>query len=305
MRTLTVTLGALIAGLPAILSGQTPKTFDSAESAAQALMEAAEKDDVAGLSALFGPAGKAVLTSGDPQQDKRERAEFARLARNKHQLEPDQMNTAVMILSIGSEDWPFPVPIVRNANNRNESKWIFDASQGAVEMRARRIGANELDAIEICAGYVAAQMEYAAQDRDNHKMLAYAQRIASTKGRHDGLYWDGNPESLVPKGFAEAAQDTGQASADPPKPYHGYYFRVLRAQGPNSEGGQHNYIVKDLMIGGFGLVAFPARYGVSGIRTFVVNQAGVIYEKDLGTPVSGASTTVTRYDPDKSWTRVE
>jgi hypothetical protein len=300
MKTLTVTLGALIVWLPAISFGQTPKTFDSAEAAAQALMEASEKDDLAGLSALFGPAGKAVLTSGDPEQDKKERTEFARLARNKHQLEPDPMNAAVMILSVGSEDWPFPVPIVRSKDT-----WSFDASQGAVEMRARRIGTNELDAIEICAGYVEAQIEYAAQDRDNHKMLAYAQRIVSAKGLHDGLYWEGNPESLVPEGFAQAAAEAGRATAAKLKPYHGYYFRVLKAQGPNAEGGQHNYIVKDSMIGGFGLVAFPAHYGVSGIRTFIVNQDGVIYEKDLGSPTTSASTTVTRYDPDRTWTRVE
>jgi hypothetical protein len=300
MKMLTVTLGALLVWLPAISFGQTPKTFDSAEAAAQALMDAAEKDDVAGLAALFGPAGKDVLTSGDAEQDKKERAEFARLARDKHQLEPGEMNAAVMILSIGSADWPFPVPIVRN-----KDKWSFDASQGAVEMRARRIGANELDAIEICAGYVEAQTEYAAQDRDNHKMLAYAQHIVSAKGRHDGLYWEGSSESLVPKGFAEAAVETGRASAAKLKPYQGYYFRVLKAQGPNAEGGQHNYIVKDTMIGGFGLVAFPASYGISGIHTFIVNHDGVIYEKDLGSPVTGTATTVTRYDPDKSWTRVE
>jgi hypothetical protein len=298
IKTLTVTLGALIVWLPAISLGQAPKTFDSAETAAQALMEAAEKDDVAGLAALFGPAGKDVLTSGDAEQDKKERAEFARLARGKHQLEPDQMNAAVTILSIGSEDWPFPVPIVRN-----KGKWNFDASQGAVEMRARRVGANELDAIEICAGYVEAQMEYAARDRENHKTLTYAQHIASTKGRHDGLYWEGNSQSLVPKGFADAAVETGPAGAR--KPYHGYYFRVLKAQGPNAAEGQHNYIVKDLMIGGFALVAFPAHYGISGIHTFIVNQDGFIYEKDLGNQTAGAATAVTRYDPDKSWKRVE
>ncbi len=299
MKTLTVTLGALIVWLPAISFGQTPKTFDSAEAAAQALMETAEKDDVAGLAALFGP-NEAVFSSGDPDQDKKERAEFVILAHNKHQLEPDPMNAAVMILSIGSEDWPFPVPIVRN-----KDKWSFDSSQGAVEMRARRIGAHELDAIEICAGYVEAQMEYASQDRENQKMLTYAQRIVSTEGRHDGLYWEGDSEALVPKGFAEAAVEPGRAAAAKLKPYHGYYFRVLKAQGPNAEEGQHNYVVKDSMIGGFGLVAFPAHYGLSGIHTFIVNQDGVIYEKDLGNPATSASTTVTRYDPDKSWTRVE
>lgn len=300
MKMLTVTLGALIVWLPAISFGQTPKTFDSAEAAAQALIQAAEKDDVAGLSALFGPAGKDVLTSGDAEQDKKERAEFARLAHDKHQLQPDEMNAAVMILSIGSEDWPFPVPIIRS-----KDKWSFDGSQGAVEMRARRIGANELDVIEICAGYVEAQTEYAAQDRDNHKMLTYAQRIVSAEGLHDGLYWEGNSESLVPKGFAEAAVETAHASSAKLKPYHGYYFRVLKAQGPNAEGGQHNYMVKDSMIGGFGLVGFPAHYGTSGVHTFIVNHDGVIYEKDLGNPATSTATTVTRYDPDKSWTRVE
>ena len=300
MKMITVTLGALIVWLPAISFGQTPKTFDSAEAAAQALMTAAEKDDIAGLAALFGPAGKGVLTSGDAEQDKKERAEFAHLAHDKHQLQPDEMNAAVMILSVGSEDWPFPVPLIRR-----KDKWSFDASQGAVEMRARRIGANELDAIEICAGYVEAQTEYAAQDRDNHKMLVYAQRIVSAKGLHDGLYWEGDSESLVPKGFAEAAVETGHAASTKLKPYHGYYFRVLKAQGPNAEGGQHNYMVKDSMIGGFGLVAFPAHYGASGIHTFIVNHDGVIYEKDLGNPATSTATTVTRYDPDKSWARVE
>jgi hypothetical protein len=300
MKTLTVTLGALMVWLPAISLGQTPKTFDSAEAAAQALIDAAEKNDVAGLAALFGPTDKAVLSSGDPEQDKKERAEFARLARNKHQVEPDPMNAALTILSIGSEDWPFPVPIVHS-----KDQWSFDASQGAIEMRARRIGAHELDAIEICAGYVEAQVEYAAQARDNHKMLAYAQRIVSTTGRHDGLYWEGDSEPLVPKGFAEAAVEPGRADASKLKPYHGYYFRVLKAQGPNAEEGQHNYVVKDTMIGGFALVAFPAHYGVGGIHTFIVNQDGIIYEKDLGNPPSPASTTVTRYDPDKTWTRVE
>ena len=300
MKMLTVTLGALIVWLPTISFGQTPRTFDSAEAAAQALMAAAEKDDVAGLAALFGPASRDVLTSGDAEQDRKERAEFARLSRDKHQLEPDEMNAAVTILSVGSEDWPFPIPIIRS-----KGKWSFDASQGAVEIWARRIGANELDAIEISAGYVEAQMEYAAQDRDNHKMLTYAQHIVSAKGLHDGLYWEGNSESLVPKGFAEAAVETGHTASAILKPYHGYYFRVLKAQGPNAEGGQHNYIVKDSMIGGFGLVAFPAHYGVSGIHTFIISHDGVIYEKDLGSPATGSATTVTRYDPYKSWARVE
>jgi hypothetical protein len=290
-------------GLPAIILAQAPKTFDSPEAAAQALIEATEKDDVAALAAIFGPGGKAVLTSGAPEQDKKERAEFARLARDKHQLEPDPLNSTVMILAIGSEDWPFPVPIAHSKENKD--KWYFDASQGAVEMRARRVGANELDTIEICASYVQAQMEYAAQVRDKHGMLEYAQHIASVPGQPDSLYWRGSSEPLVPKAFADAAVEGGKGTEVKPKPYHGYYFRILRAQGPSAEGGRHNYMVKDSMIGGFGLVAWPAHYGVTGVHTFIVNQNGVIYEKDLGNPATSLSTTVTSYDPDKSWTRVE
>jgi len=292
VRTLTITFGALITWLPAIALAQAPKTFDSAEAASQALIDATEKDDVAALSAIFGPGGKAVLTSGDAEQDKKERAQFARLARDKHQLEPDPLNSAVTILAVGSEDWPFPVPIVHS-----KATWYFDASRGAVEMRARRVGANELDTIEICASYVQAQTQYAAQVRDKHGMLEYAQRISAAQGQADTL--------SVPKAFADAAVETGKGTTAKPKPYHGYYFRILRAQGPNAQGGRHNYMVKDSMIGGFGLVAWPARYGVTGVHTFIVNQDGVVYEKDLGNPAASLSTTVTSYDPDKSWMRVE
>jgi hypothetical protein len=285
-------------GLPAIALAQAPKTFDSADAAAQALIDATEKDDVAALSALFGPGGKAVLTCGDTEQDKKERAEFARLARDKHQLEPDPLNSAVTILAIGSEDWPFPVPIVRS-----KDKWYFDASQGAVEMRARRVGANELDTIEICAGYVQAQMEYAAQVRDKHGMLEYAQRRRPGATRHSLL--GRQRRTSGSQGFRRRGGRNREGTAAKPKPYHGYYFRVLHAQGPNAEGGRHNYMVKDSMIGGFGLVAWPAHYGVTGVHTFIVNQDGVIYEKDLGNPATSLSTTVVSYDPDKSWTRVE
>ena len=300
MRTLTIAFGALIMGLPAITLAQAPKAFDSAEAATQALIDATEKDDLAALSALFGPGGKAVLTSGVAEQDKKERAEFARLARDRHELQPDPLNSAVTILAVGSEDWPFPIPIVRN-----KDKWYFDASRGAVEMRARRIGANELDTIEICAGYVEAQTEYAAHVRDKHGMLEYARRIAGAQGQFDRLYRGESAEPLVPKAFADAEAETEKGGEAQPKPYHGYYFRVLQAQGPNAAGGKHNYVVKDSMIGGFGLVAWPAHYGVSGVRTFIVNQDGIIYEKDLGNPRTSLSTSVSSYDPDKSWTRVQ
>lgn len=279
--------------LPATLLAQGPQTFDSPEAAAQALMDAAAKDDTAKLAAIFGPQGKAILTSGDTAQDKTERAEFARIAHDKYELQRDSMNSDRMILSIGSEDWPFPVPIVKV-----NGKWSFDASMGALVLRARRIGANELDVIEICTGFVAAQQEYAHRDPAKNAPFQYARHIRSSAGQHDGLYSNAEPQPLVPKEFGEAAVE-GQAAAL--KPYHGYYFKVLTGQGPNAPGGQHNYLVKDSLIGGFGLVAWPARYGVSGIHTFIVNQDGVVHEKDMGPPANNSASPVTRYDPDKSW----
>jgi hypothetical protein len=203
--------------------------FDSAEAAAQAVIDAADHHDSARLSAIFGPRGKDVLTSGDAAQDRAEQTEFARLANAKHRLEISPMNPNRAILAIGDEDWPFPVPIVR-ANG----KWGFDASETRVEMRARRIGADELDAIEICYGYVEAQRKFASEDRDKDGMLEYASRLMSTPGRHDGLFWEGASDPLVPEGFARAAWDG--ASKGAAKPYHGYYFRVLEGQGPDAPG---------------------------------------------------------------------
>jgi hypothetical protein len=272
--------------------------FDSAEAAAQAVIDAADAHDSARLSAIFGPQAKETLTSGDAAQDRAEQAEFARLARTKHRLEISPMNANRAILAIGDEDWPFPVPIVRT-----KGKWSFDASETPVEMHARRIGTHELDAIEICHAYVDAQLKYASEDRDNDGMLEYAPHLMSTPGRHDGLYWEGAGDPLVPEGLAQAAWDgTRKGSA---KAYHGYYFRVLDGQGSHAPEGAHNYLVKNKLIGGFGLVAWPSEYGVTGIHTFIVNQDGVVYEKDIA-PVPGKpAPPITRFDPDDSWQPVD
>ena len=264
----------------------------------QAVIDAADNHDSARLSAIFGPRGKDVLTSGDAAQDRAEQTEFARLARARHRLEIPPMNPNRVVLAIGDEDWPFPVPIVRT-----NGRWSFDASETPVEMRARRIGADELDAIEICYGYVEAQRKFAAEDRDKDGMFEYAPRLMSTLGRHDGLYWEGASDPLVPEGFARAAWDG--ASKGGAKPYHGYYFRVLEGQGSNAPGGAHNYFVKNKLIGGFGLVAWPAEYGVTGIHTFIVNQNGAVYQKDIA-PVPGKPPLpITRFDPDHSWEPVD
>lgn len=293
-RLVIVYAAALAFGWPSLAQ----QRFDSADAAAEALIDAAESHDSAKLSAIFGSRAAGVLTSGKPAQDQQEQTEFARLARARHRLEISRLNPDRAILAIGDEDWPFPVPIVR-ANG----KWSFDASETPAEMRARRIGAGELDAIEICHGYVEAQRKYAAEDRDKDGLLEYAPRLMSTPGHEDGLYWEGASEPLIPAGFARAAPGGSNAQT---KPYHGYYFRILNAQGPNAPGGTHQYMVKGKLMGGFALVAWPAEYGVTGIHTFIVNQDDMVYEKDLA-PVAGkpGATAITRYDPDRSWQPVD
>jgi hypothetical protein len=279
------------------LASLAQRGFDSANAAADALIEAAARHDSAGLSAIFGPQGNAILTSGNPAQDRAEQSEFSKLAGAKHELEPDARNANRTILSIGDEDWPFPVPLVRS-----NGKWAFDPSEASAEMQARRIGEHELDAIEICAGYVEAQQEYASEDRDKDGLLEYALHMISAPEKQNGLYWEGSGEPLVPRGFAEATWDGQKKSA---KPYHGYFFRILDGQGPNAPGGAHNYTVKNKLIGGFGLVAWPAQYEVTGIHTFIVNQDGAVYEKDIAPAPGGAVLPITRFDPDASWRPVE
>lgn len=272
--------------------------FETPDAAAEALINAASNHDSARLAAIIGPQSKAILTSGNAAQDREEQTEFARLAQAKHAIQISAMNPNRAILSIGDEDWPFPVPI-----RRADGKWSFDASETPKEMRARRIGANELDAIEVLHGYVDAQQKFASEDRDRDGMLEYAPRPMSSPGQHDGLYWKGTEQPLVPEGFAHAVW-TGGVRGEA-KPYHGYYFRVLTEQGPNAPGGAHNYMVKNKLIGGFGLVAWPAEYGVTGIHTFIVNQEGVVYQKDVA-PIAGKPLMqITRFDPDSSWRRVQ
>lgn len=280
----------LIAGSGGLLAQEQ---FDSAEAAAQSVIEAAEKHDSAKLVAIIGPGAKEILTSGDGSQDRAEQTEFARLARIRHHIEISPMNPNRAVLAIGDEDWPFPVPI-----RRTQGKWSFDASETPIEMRARHIGADELDAIEICHGYVEAQKKYASEDRDQDGMLEYAPHLMSTSGRHDGLYWDNERAPLIPAGLAHAEWNGRKGQA---KPYHGYYFAMLDGQGPSAPGGSHKYLVKNKLVGGFGLVAWPAEYGVSGIHTFIVNQEGVVYERDIAPAAGKPPVPITRFDPDSSW----
>lgn len=273
------------------------KTFDSPEAAVQALIDATSKNDTAELVAVLGSNGQGILTSGDAGQDQAERREFAQLASTRHRLEPSTMRAGTMILLVGEEAWPFPVPLVSV-----DQRWHFDPALGALEVRARRVGANELDAIEICAGYVEAQQAYAAQHRSGAATMEYAKAIVSSPGQKNGLYQPGASPELVPQGFADAAMESPGRKA---KPYHGYYFRVLTEQGPNAPGGPHKYVAGQFMIGGFALVAWPAQYGVTGVHTFIVNQDNTVYEKDLGPQTSTVAPALVRYDPDSSWTPVD
>lgn len=288
----------LCAALACAFPAFSQERFDSPEAASQALIDAAASHDAARLAAIMGPQAKGILTSGSATQDRNEQSEFARLAQSKRRLEISPMHPNRAILSVGEEDWPFPVPI-----RRTDGKWSFDASETSTEMKARHIGADELDAIEICHGYVDAQMKYAALDRNHDGMLQYAPRLISAAGKRDGLYWDGAADPMVSAGFAHAAWEGGRKGDA--RPYHGYYFRILTSQGPDARGGAHNYMVKDKLLGGFGLVAWPAEYGVSGNHSFIVNQEGLVYEKDIP-PVPGKpAPLITRFDPDRSWEPVE
>jgi hypothetical protein len=243
---------------------------------------------------LFGPSAAGIVRTGDAVHDKQVLEEFQRRAAEKSKLEPDQMNPDRVTLLIGAEEWPFAVPIVRK-----NGRWLFDIVEGKAEIRRRIIGGNELDTIQVCKGYVEAQQTYAETDWDKNGVLEYAKKIVSTDGKKDGLYWPGD-DSPVAANFAKAAAQ-GYGPSNAAKGYHGYHYRVLLAQGPEATGGAQDYVAHGLMIGGFALVAWPVEYGVSGIMTFLVNQDGVVYQKDLGAQTSALAKAITKFNPDKSW----
>lgn len=271
-------------------------TFDTPQQAADALVAAAEKDDVETLLQIFGKDGKDIITSGDAVEDKNIRKQFVEKAHQRMDVRRDPNNPGRLILVIGSDDWPMPVPLVKKGG-----KWLFDAKQGREEMLARRIGGNELDAIALLRGYVEAQKEYASQVHDGSPVHQYAQKAISTPGKHDGLSWRnedgtvGGPiGDLVAKALEEGYTKKGE-------PYNGYYFRTLTGQGSAAPLGARDYIVSGMMIGGFAAIAWPANYGVTGIQTFMVSHDGVVYQKDLGPNTAKIAPTVKRYNPDKTW----
>jgi hypothetical protein len=281
-------------------SVRAQKAFSTPQQAAEALIRAAASYDVSALLEIFGPDGKDFISSADPVHDKSIAAAFAAKANEKNGVTIDPKNKARAILSVGNDDWPLPVPIVKQSG-----KWHFDSKEGRDEILFRRIGANELDAIQVCRGFVEAQKEYASEVHDSG-VNQYAQKIISTPGKRDGLYWqnaDGTPGGPIGEAVARAIQE-GYSPSNP-SGYHGYYFKVLKGQGAAAPLGQLDYVIEGVMIGGFALVAVPAEYRVTGVKTFMVSYDGIVYEKDLGPDSLNIVKNMERYNPDKTWRRTD
>jgi hypothetical protein len=275
------------------------RRFDTPQQAADALVDAAQKFDEAALVQIFGFDGEDVVFSGEGAQDRQRASDFFAEASEKKSVSVDPMRGNRAFLLVGKEDWPFPVPIVKVGD-----KWFFDAKAGRLEMLYRRIGANELDAINICHGYVDAQHEYALQKRDGYDVNQYAQRVISTPGKQDGLAWKNSDGTWGGPVGEEIAQAIEQGYTSRSEPYHGYFFKVLKGQGPAAPMGQMDFVVKGLMIGGFALVAAPAEYGVTGVKTFIVGYDGVVFQKDFGPATLDEFSKMELFNPDKSWTPV-
>lgn len=274
-------------------------TFRTPEQAVEALIAAAGSFDVTALKEILGPDGMDLVVTEDTVHDKNQAAAFAAQAREKHAVVRDPNKPRTATLTVGSDDWPLPIPIVEKGGT-----WRFDTKAGRQEVLFRRIGRNELDAIEVCRGYVEAQFEYASEKRDGSPVNQYAQRVISTPGKQDGLAWqdpDGTWRGPVGEGIARVI---AEGYTDKMLPYHGYYFKILKGQGPSAPFGEMDFLVNGVMIGGFAMVAAPAEYAVTGVKTFIVSHEGTVYEKDLGEKTLETFKAMTRYDPDKTWTPV-
>lgn len=298
---LTLTAILAIASLAGVvLAAHAQQRFKSPEDAVTALVAAVRADNVRDMIVVLGAQGRDIVVSGDPVADQTTRAAFLIAYDLKHQLVKQGDSRADLV--VGNNDWQLPIPLVQKGG-----AWQFDAVSGRREVLFRRIGRNELSAIQAALAYVDAQNEYASMNPQGLKVDTYAQRIISSPGKKDGLYWpaaSNEPQSPLGGAFA-AATIHGYRPGAEAAPYHGYYYKVLTAQGPNAPGGAMNYLIKDNLIGGFGLVAYPAEYGNSGVMTFIVNHAGVVLQKDLGPNTARIASRMTAFDPDPSWRRVD
>lgn len=301
-------IAAVVAATIFVFAGMTAdaaikqKVFAAPEDAVKAVMTAARNDDDKGLIAIFGPSAKDLIFSGDPVADKQRRERLLKAYDEKNSLVPEK---GTIVLVIGTNDWPFPIPLVKKDN-----AWFFDTERGREEILNRRIGEDELGTIQTMLAIVDAQREYAMKDIRREGISEYAQKFLSDPGKKNGLYWE-TKEGEEPSPFGPAVAQAkkegykGKKSGDKPSPLHGYYYRMLKAQGKNAAGGAYNYVVNGKMIGGFAVVAWPAKYGNSGVMTFIVNHDGIAYQKDLGPKTEQVAQKMTVFDPDASWKKAE
>jgi hypothetical protein len=298
LNSLSSTLAVLLltAGIASGAVSQQ-KSFPSPEEAVKALISAAKADDTKALLQILGPEAKSFIETGDAVSDRNSRENFVKSYEEANALE--KVGDTKVILDVGKDKWPLPIPLVKES-----AGWRFDTKQGKEEILNRRIGRNELSVMQVALAYVDAQREYYMRDPDGDKLLQYAQKFISTKGKRDGLYWETKPdEEPSPFGAlaAQARSEGYKAAGVKPIPYHGYYYKILTGQGPNAPGGAYDYLVRGKMMGGFAMVAYPAQYGQSGIMTFMVNHDGVIYQKDLGPNSASLAQAMTKFNPDKTW----
>jgi len=303
------TLFRNVAGLTVLASGfilaqAAQKTFETPEAAVSALIAAVQSGSSDEMAAVLGDEMKDQFRPGDSHLSDQDRAEFLKAAQTATRIENDTL-PGRMIVYMGANDWPFPAPLVKEGDG-----WRFDGKAGREEILDRRIGHNEMHAVETCLGVAEAEIEYARTDHDGSGVLAFAQRLISSPGKHDGLYWPADATGESPFGPAISASDRLIASPDQgtaPRPrYHfGYHFRILTAQGSNAVGGAHNFLMDGHLVGGFGVIAWPRDYGTTGVQTFVVNQLGVVYAKDLGADTATIAPALTAFDPDASWKRLD
>jgi DUF2950 family protein len=298
---MVVALGILLGSAWSFAATAGQRRFPSPEAAATALVDAVRDGDKTAMLAILGSDAQVLISSGDDVEDRIRRERFVRNYEHAHRLA--DVGQGRIVLTVGADEWPMPIPLVRDADG-----WRFDTARGKDEVLNRRIGRNELNAIQVCLAYVDAQREYYLRDPDRDGVLEYAQRLASNPGKRDGLYWETKPgEEPSPLGplFAKA-QGEGyvvKGLGGHREPYWGYYYRILKSQGEHAPGGAYDYLARGRMIGGFALVAYPAQYGSSGVTTFIVNHAGVVYQKDLGANTGATVRAMRKFDPDSSWKR--
>ena len=291
---------ALLAAIPS--RGADQKTFATAADAAHALYKASAEENQAEILAVLGDDGKELVYSGDAVQDKRGMAGFVKAYKTKHSLVKQDDKTE--ILQVGKNDWPLPIPIVNDGG-----KWRFDTAAGKEELLYRRIGHNELGAIGACRGFIDAEKDYAAAGHDGLPAGIYAQKLMSAPGKQDGLYWETKEDEAASPAGPLLAEAGGHGYAPEglggkSEPYHGYLYRILKAQGANAKGGAMSYLVDGQLKGGVAMVAYPAEYRVSGVMTFIINQRGVAFQKDLGDKTAEIAGAMTEYNPDKTWAKV-